>query len=113
MARTVLAIPASSAAIEGYFSIASAIQTKRRSNLADKTLNQLVCLKSWGIKGASELEGSDEELEDLEENTSTTSSDSSREDIGLEPTSTQLESSSQQPVPITRGFSTSEDELYD
>ena len=62
MARTILAIPASSAAVEGLFSIASQILTKKRSNLAPKTLNRLICLRDQGVKGIDQSEAIEEHL---------------------------------------------------
>lgn len=62
MARTILAIPASSAAVEGLFSIASQILTKKRSNLAPKTLNRLICLRDWGVKGTDQSDTGEEDL---------------------------------------------------
>lgn len=96
MTRTVLAIPASSAAVEGLFSIASSIQTKRLSKLGDKTLNQLICLKNWGIKGSSQSENREEELE---------------EETGIERSSSNSDSELEELEPETSRDIASEDEL--
>ena len=80
MARTILAIPASSAGVEGLFSIASLILTKRRSNLSNKTLNPLICLKNWGVKGVKTLEDDVLEL-DLDDSSSEYASTEEEEEL--------------------------------
>jgi hypothetical protein len=56
LARRHLAIPATPAAIESTFSIATNIITKSRNSLLPSTSKQLILLKSWRIKDLEALE---------------------------------------------------------
>ena len=68
LARRYLAIPATSASSERYFSGGALTITKLRNRLNKDTFNKLMCLKSWGI--IREDEG--EDIENLSQEISTT-----------------------------------------
>ena len=53
--RRYLAIPATSASSERYFSGGGLTITKLRNRLNKDTFNKLMCLKSWGVESFEDL----------------------------------------------------------
>ena len=66
MARTYLAMPASSAIVEVVFSQGSDIATRKRGRLGGDTIAKILYLKSWGVFTEEDGYSSDSE-EDQED----------------------------------------------